>query len=242
MFDGSLWPGARVPMRPAEDRSVMEVRLLATRRILYLVLVTAALMVVLPAAAAQAGRLITTGHDADLHCGGGGISPFSAQCHFVEVATNYVRGGAPDPTKPVLVLDNDEANGEGSASTTWRSRSTTHSGSASCRAWSSSRRARVGGGAADDGSLQRDPRRVGLPAAAAAISTRRSPAWTTAPPTRTRSTPARPTSRRSSTPAAGSSRTPEPSTATATRAPARTCSTTSSRSRSAACRSARRSA
>ena len=87
----------------------MEVRLLATRRILYLVLVTAALMVVLPAAAAQAGRLIVTGHDTDLHCGGGGGS----QCHFVEVATNYVRAGAPDPTKPVLVLDNDEANGGG---------------------------------------------------------------------------------------------------------------------------------
>ena len=89
----------------------MEVRLLATRRILYLALVTAALLVALPATAAQAGRLVTTGHDADLHCGGGGLSPFSAQCHFVEVATKYVRGGAPDPTKPVLILDNDEANG-----------------------------------------------------------------------------------------------------------------------------------
>jgi uncharacterized repeat protein (TIGR01451 family) len=86
----------------------MEVRLLATRRILYLVLITAALMVVLPATAAQAGRLIVTGHDADFHCSGG------SQCHFVEVATNYVRNGAPDPTKPVLILDNDQDQGEGS--------------------------------------------------------------------------------------------------------------------------------
>ena len=36
------------------------------------------------------------------------------QCHFVEVATELrSSGGAPDPTKPVLVLDNDEANGGG---------------------------------------------------------------------------------------------------------------------------------
>jgi uncharacterized repeat protein (TIGR01451 family) len=85
----------------------MDVRLLAPRSILRLALLTAALMVVLPATAAQAGRLIATGHDTDLHCSGG------SQCHFVEVATNYVRGGAPDPTKPVLVLDNDEANSPG---------------------------------------------------------------------------------------------------------------------------------
>ena len=40
-----------------------------------------------------------TGHDADLHCSGG------SQCQFVRVAVSYVRAGAPDPTKPVLVLD-----------------------------------------------------------------------------------------------------------------------------------------
>jgi hypothetical protein len=48
---------------------------------------------------ASAGRLLVTGHDADLHCSQG------AQCHYVQVAVNYVRGGAPNPTKPVLVLD-----------------------------------------------------------------------------------------------------------------------------------------
>jgi hypothetical protein len=63
----------------------------------------------LPAASASAGRLIATGHDADHHCGRVTTEPKDGdphrQCHFVEVAVNYVRGGAPDPTKPVLVLD-----------------------------------------------------------------------------------------------------------------------------------------
>jgi hypothetical protein len=40
-----------------------------------------------------------TGHDADLHCTGEG------QCHYVEAAVNWVRAGAPDPSRPVLVLD-----------------------------------------------------------------------------------------------------------------------------------------
>jgi hypothetical protein len=52
------------------------------------------------AAPAYAGRLVVTGHDADLHCAAG-----QPQCHFVKVATEYVRGGAPNPSKPVLVLD-----------------------------------------------------------------------------------------------------------------------------------------
>ena len=54
---------------------------------------------VLPASEAMAGRVLVTGHDADFHCSGG------SQCHFVQVAVRYVRGGAPDPRKPVLVLD-----------------------------------------------------------------------------------------------------------------------------------------
>jgi hypothetical protein len=49
---------------------------------------------------ANAGRLLVTGHDADLHCSFG-----EPQCHFVKVAVDYVRAGAPDPSKPVLVLD-----------------------------------------------------------------------------------------------------------------------------------------
>jgi hypothetical protein len=55
------------------------------------------------APSASAGRLIETGHDIDFHCGG----TQNTQCHFVRVALDYVRKGAPDPTKPVLVLDRD---------------------------------------------------------------------------------------------------------------------------------------
>jgi hypothetical protein len=53
----------------------------------------------------MAGRLIVTGHDADLHCSGG------QGCHFITVAVNWVRGAAPDPSKPVLVLDRDPSGG-----------------------------------------------------------------------------------------------------------------------------------
>ena len=51
---------------------------------------------------ASAGRLIATGHDADSHCSGydGG-----GQCHFVKVAVDYVRGGAPAPARKLLVID-----------------------------------------------------------------------------------------------------------------------------------------
>jgi len=57
-------------------------------------------------ATASAGRLIATGHDADHHCGrADAVAGAHEQCHFFQVAVNYVRAGAPDPTKPVLVLD-----------------------------------------------------------------------------------------------------------------------------------------
>jgi hypothetical protein len=60
-----------------------------------------ALVVLLPtSAAARGGRLLETGHDVDWRCAVAGT-----QCHFVRVAVRYVRNGAPDPTRPVLVLD-----------------------------------------------------------------------------------------------------------------------------------------
>jgi len=52
------------------------------------------------AAPASAGRVLATGHDVDLHC-----ATQQQQCHFLQVAVNYVRGAAPDPNRPVLVLD-----------------------------------------------------------------------------------------------------------------------------------------
>jgi hypothetical protein len=62
---------------------------------------TIAVLLMLPAAA-LGGRLVATGHDADSHCSGydGG-----GQCHFVLAAVNYVRGGAPTPSRPMLLVD-----------------------------------------------------------------------------------------------------------------------------------------
>jgi hypothetical protein len=52
---------------------------------------------------ASAGRLLATGHDADSHCS---LSdPPAGQCHFVNVAVNYVRAGGPNPGRPMLLLD-----------------------------------------------------------------------------------------------------------------------------------------
>ena len=68
-------------------------------------LLALAVFALLPVASASAGRMIVTGHDADFHC-----YDSSAQCHFIKVATDWVRAGAPDPSKPVLVLD--KANNE----------------------------------------------------------------------------------------------------------------------------------
>ena len=70
----------------------MTIRLAATA-------ITGVALVLLGASPASAGRLLITGHDADLHCAGG------AGCNYVRVAVKYVRGGAPQPDKPVLILD-----------------------------------------------------------------------------------------------------------------------------------------
>ena len=62
---------------------------------------TAAVILALPSQA-FAGRLVATGHDADSHCSG---YDGAGQCHFVQAAVAYVRGGAPVPGRPLLVLD-----------------------------------------------------------------------------------------------------------------------------------------
>jgi hypothetical protein len=82
--------------RPRGSRR--RVRSLVTRALLTAVVAFSAL----PAGTAFAGNLLATGHDADLHC------HFGAQCHYVEVAVGFVRSGAPDPAKPVLVLDRSD--------------------------------------------------------------------------------------------------------------------------------------
>ena len=54
---------------------------------------------------AQAGRLVVTGHDADGHCAREAVASRPASCAFVAAGVNWVRAAAPDPSKPVLILD-----------------------------------------------------------------------------------------------------------------------------------------
>ena len=51
------------------------------------------------ATSAWAGNIYLTGHDLDLHCTGG------SQCNALGAAINFVRGGAPTPTLPILFVD-----------------------------------------------------------------------------------------------------------------------------------------
>jgi hypothetical protein len=65
-----------------------------------LLALVAPLTMMVCAPSAMAGRLLESGHDIDLHCG-----QQNAECHFVQVAVNYVRNGSPHPNLPVLVFD-----------------------------------------------------------------------------------------------------------------------------------------
>jgi hypothetical protein len=74
-----------------------------TRRSLLLVAAFAALFLLGTVGSASAGRMIATGHDLDCHAGHPNCSS-SGQEHFLKVSLDFVRSGAPDPNKPVLVL------------------------------------------------------------------------------------------------------------------------------------------
>lgn len=73
-------------------------------RSLLLAALTVLAMLGLPAAA-HAGRLVVTGHDPDHHCARDAPNERLGACGFIGVAVNYVRAKAPDPAKPILVLD-----------------------------------------------------------------------------------------------------------------------------------------
>jgi hypothetical protein len=62
-----------------------------------------ALFAATASAAFASGRVVADGHDPDYHCG---HSATDASCDFFPHAVPFARGAAPDPTKPVLVLDN----------------------------------------------------------------------------------------------------------------------------------------
>jgi hypothetical protein len=71
-------------------------------RALLLVTVLALLVLMLPVSRASAGRLVETGEVADVSCD---FNPSLGGCHFLRVALDYVRSGAPDPSKPILLFD-----------------------------------------------------------------------------------------------------------------------------------------
>src|SRR4051794_23174083 len=83
-----------------EGRLIVRRRRAAMRTARTLLLATV-LALALPGVAHAGGRLIETGHDADWGC-----ARLGNTCHFIRVAVSYVRDGAPDPTKKLLVLDN----------------------------------------------------------------------------------------------------------------------------------------
>src|SRR5437764_5384823 len=84
--------------------------MISTARARLVISVAALAFFALPVSSALAGRLIVTGHDQDEHCTANGPGP-EGGCHFVKVAVDFVRGGAPNPSKPVLVLDRDPSGG-----------------------------------------------------------------------------------------------------------------------------------
>src|SRR4051794_22578259 len=67
--------------------------------------VTTALLALVAASPAQAGRLVVTGHDADHHCMRDAAENRPESCHFAAAAITWVRAAAPDAGKPVLILD-----------------------------------------------------------------------------------------------------------------------------------------
>ncbi len=55
----------------------------------------------------SAGNIFLTGHDYDFHC-----AFAAAQCNSIGIAVSFAASGAPDPTKPILVLDKGGLTGE----------------------------------------------------------------------------------------------------------------------------------
>lgn len=62
----------------------------------------ALLALLVPVSTASAGRLVVTGEVPDVSCD---VNSDAGACHFLRVALDYVRSGAPDPTKPILLFD-----------------------------------------------------------------------------------------------------------------------------------------
>src|SRR5215468_8050948 len=54
-----------------------------------------------------AGNIYLTGHDLDFHCTN---QPAPTQCNAFKIAVAQARAGAPDPSKPVLLVDQPNTN------------------------------------------------------------------------------------------------------------------------------------
>lgn len=76
----------------------------ASRRSLVTAALTTLALLTL-SAPAHAGRLLVTGHDTEHHCARDSEADRPGACHFAATGVSYVRATAPDPNKPVLILD-----------------------------------------------------------------------------------------------------------------------------------------
>jgi hypothetical protein len=76
---------------------------LSPRRLLLCTALLSALLAMAFAGSASASRELINGYDNDYHCAGGSDDP----CGFFNAMVPWITGAAPDPSKPVLVLDRD---------------------------------------------------------------------------------------------------------------------------------------
>jgi len=76
------------------------------RVLLCAALLSAALAALFASSASAGSRLLVNGYDNDYHCAGADDATFGP-CQYFNTMIPWIRGGAPDPSKPVLVLDRD---------------------------------------------------------------------------------------------------------------------------------------
>lgn len=68
---------------------------------------------------AHAGRVLATGHPLDRACAAAGTSTPEGGCHALRVTTDWVRGTAPDPSKPLLLLQPSNGSLQAALSPAW---------------------------------------------------------------------------------------------------------------------------
>jgi hypothetical protein len=76
------------------------------RLLLCAALMSVALAALFASSASAGSRMLVNGYDNEYHCAGA-ADPSFGPCMYFNTMVPWIRGGAPDPTKPVLVLDRD---------------------------------------------------------------------------------------------------------------------------------------